>query len=87
MGETQDPNPKAKPSARDRIMDLAEAAVLQKRFGATSIDELVAGAGITKSGFFYHFKDKGDLAKALLERYLERDRTILEDIFSRARAA
>jgi TetR/AcrR family transcriptional regulator, transcriptional repressor for nem operon len=27
---------------------------------------LIAGAGITKSGFFYHFKDKGELAKALL---------------------
>jgi TetR/AcrR family transcriptional repressor of nem operon len=82
---TQGPNPRAKSSARDRILDLAEAAVLQKGFGATSIDELVAGAGVTKSGFFYHFKDKGDLAKALLERYLERDRAILEDIFSRAR--
>jgi AcrR family transcriptional regulator len=45
----------------------------------------VAGAGITKSGFFYHFKDKGDLAKALLERYLERDHAILDDIFGRAR--
>jgi AcrR family transcriptional regulator len=66
-------------------MDLAEVAVLQKGFGATSIDELVAGAGITKSGFFYHFKDKTDLAKALLERYLERDRTILDDVFGRAR--
>jgi AcrR family transcriptional regulator len=85
VNETQDLILRTKTSARDRILDLAEAAVLQKGFGATSIDELVAGAGITKSGFFYHFKDKGDLAKALLERYLERDRTILEDIFSRAR--
>ena len=46
----------------------------QKGFAATSIDELIAGAGITKSGFFYHFKDKTELAKALLLRYLERDR-------------
>jgi TetR/AcrR family transcriptional regulator, transcriptional repressor for nem operon len=85
IAETQDPNPKTRTSARDRILDLAEAAVLRKGFGATSIDELVTGAGITKSGFFYHFKDKGDLAKALLERYLERDHAILEDIFGRAR--
>jgi TetR/AcrR family transcriptional regulator, transcriptional repressor for nem operon len=85
VSETQTSIPRTKSSARDRIMDLAEAAVLQKGFGATSIDELVAGAGITKSGFFYHFKDKGDLAKALLERYLERDHAILEDIFNRAR--
>ena len=40
---------------RERILDLAQAAVLDKGFAATSIDELIAGAGITKSGFFYHF--------------------------------
>lgn len=71
-------------SARARILDLAEAAVLQKGFGATSIEELIAGVGISKSGFFYHFPDKGELAKALLLRYIERDRVILDDIFSRA---
>jgi AcrR family transcriptional regulator len=85
MTETQGLNSRSRTSARDRILDLAEAGVLQKGFGATSIEELVAGAGITKSGFFYHFKDKGDLAKALMERYLERDHAILEDIFNRAR--
>jgi AcrR family transcriptional regulator len=74
-----------KPSARDRLLELAETSVLQKGFGATSIDELVAGAGITKSGFFYHFKDKNDLAKALLARHFERDNTILDGIFGRAR--
>jgi TetR/AcrR family transcriptional regulator, transcriptional repressor for nem operon len=69
---------------RERLLELAEAAVLQKGFAATSIDELIAAAGITKGGFFYHFKDKGDLAKAMLLRYLDRDKTILDDIFSRA---
>lgn len=73
-------------SARDRILDLAEAAVLKKGFGATSIEELIAGAGISKSGFFYHFPDKGALAKALLLRYIERDRAILDDLFARADA-
>ncbi len=71
-------------NARERILDLAEAAVLQKGFGATSIEELIAGAGISKSGFFYHFPDKGELAKALLLRYIERDRVILDDIFNTA---
>src|SRR5215510_9901134 len=77
--------PRRGSDTRERILDLAEAVVLQKGFGATSIDELVAGAGITKSGFFYHFKDKSDLAKTLLERCLERDHTILDDVFGRAR--
>lgn len=73
-----------KDSARERLMDLAETAVLEKGFAATSIEELIAAAGITKSGFFYHFKSKGELARAILERYLERDAEILNDLFRRA---
>jgi AcrR family transcriptional regulator len=69
---------------RERLLDLAEAAVLAKGFAATSIEELITGAGITKSGFFYHFRDKRDLAKALLLRYLARDEALLDDLFRRA---
>ncbi len=69
---------------RERILDLAEAAVLEKGFAATSIDELIAAAGITKSGFFYHFKDKGELAVALMERYIAHNDAVLADIFRRA---
>ncbi|WP_426123536.1 TetR/AcrR family transcriptional regulator [Pararhizobium sp. PWRC1-1] len=70
---------------RTRILDVAETAVLQKGFGGTSIEELIAETGITKSGFFYHFRDKNELAKALLNRYIENDERIYDEIFSRAR--
>ena len=43
---------------------------------------MVAAAGITKSGFFYHFRDKSDLAKGLMLRYMEHDRQVLDDISS-----
>jgi AcrR family transcriptional regulator len=69
---------------RERLLVIAEEAVLAKGFAGTSIEELIAAAGITKSGFFYHFKDKGDLAKALLLRYLEQDRQVLDGLFNRA---
>jgi AcrR family transcriptional regulator len=69
---------------RERILDAAEAAVLEKGFAATSIDELIAAVGITKSGFFYHFRDKGALAKALLVRYTERENELFGDLFRRA---
>jgi AcrR family transcriptional regulator len=75
---------KKPPTTRERLLDLAEEAVLQKGFASTSIEELISGAGITKSGFFYHFKDKTELARALLLRYLERDGAILDDLFNRA---
>lgn len=70
---------------RARILQVAEAAVLAKGFGATSIEELITETGITKSGFFYHFHDKNELAKALLERYIENDNRIYDEIFGRAR--
>jgi AcrR family transcriptional regulator len=76
--------PRKSSPARERILELAEAAVLAKGFAATSIDELIAAAGITKSGFFYHFKDKGELAAALMERYVAHNATVLTDIFRRA---
>lgn len=69
---------------REKILALAEDAVLAKGFAATSIEELISAVGITKSGFFYHFKDKAELAKALMLRYLERDKVLLDDLFGRA---
>ena len=58
--------PKKRGEVRERVLQLAEFAILEKGFGATSIEELIAAAGITKSGFFYHFKDKTELARILL---------------------
>ena len=69
-----DKAPKKRGDARERILQLAEAAILEKGFAATSIDELIAAAEITKSGFFYHFRDKTELARVLLVRYIERAR-------------
>ena len=71
---------------RERILRIAEAAILEKGFGATSIDELIEEAGITKSGFFYHFRDKNELALALIERHIATENVILDDLFDRADA-
>jgi len=73
-------------ATRERISAAAERIVLQKGFAATSIDEIIEAAGVTKSGFFYHFKDKHDLAKALLRRYVEHDTKILDELFAKADA-
>jgi TetR/AcrR family transcriptional repressor of nem operon len=70
---------------RQRILDAAQASALTKGFGATSIEEIIAATNLTKSGFFYHFKDKTELAKALVNRYVETNERIYDDIFGRAR--
>lgn len=76
--------PKRKGDARERILEVAETSVLEKGFDATSIDELIAAAGITKSGFFYHFRDKTELARVLLTRYIDRENGIFDELFGRA---
>ena len=70
---------------RERLMDLAYESIVEKGFAATSIEELVEAAGITKSGFFYHFRDKNDLARQLFERFLNEDEGIMETLEKRAR--
>jgi len=70
---------------RERLLEIAERAVLEKGFGATSIEELVAEAGITKNGFFYHFPNKNALALALLHRYFARDNALFDDALARGR--
>lgn len=69
---------------RERILDIAQSAVLAKGFAGTSLDEIICEAEITKSGFFYHFRDKNDLAKALLERYLAEEDKLFLGLFERA---
>jgi len=75
---------KATAPTREQILQAAQAAVLAKGFSGTSIDELIAAVGISKSGFFYHFRDKTELAKALLLRYVEDDNQVFDTIFARA---
>lgn len=69
---------------RDRSMDIAERSILEKGFAATSIDEVIFEARITKSGFFYHFKDKNDLALALIQRFQAHDRAFHRSLLARA---
>jgi len=70
-------------ATRERILEIAEAAVLAKGFGATSIDEVIAEARLTKSGFFYHFRDKNALAREMVRRYVETNDRLFDDIFER----
>ncbi len=71
-------------SSRDRILSVAESIILQKGYTGTNIDEILDKAAITKGGFFYHFNGKSDLARSLVERYLEHDKAIFTELLERA---
>lgn len=69
---------------RARILDAAQRLILQHGDSGTSIDEIVYESDITKGGFFYHFKNRNDLAHALMVRYIEDDDRILTDLFEQS---
>lgn len=71
-------------STRERIQDAAEALILAQGYAATSIDQIIERVGVTKGAFFYHFKTKGELARALIERYARADQRLLDQTLARA---
>ena len=75
---------KHKNNASERILDVAQSLILQRGYSATSIEEIIESAHITKGGFFYHFKGKNEMALALVQRYLEQDDLFFDDLFQRA---
>lgn len=76
--------PKQGTPTRERILDTAHDMVLRQGYAATSLDQILGHAGVTKGAFFYYFKSKDDLARALFERYLQGDREVLEQTVQRA---
>lgn len=71
-------------ATREKLLAITERAALSKGISATSIDEIIAEAEITKSGFFYHFRDKNELALAVLERYIAMDAAQVDQTLARA---
>jgi TetR/AcrR family transcriptional repressor of nem operon len=69
---------------RQRILDAAQAEVLERGFAATSVDAIQEAAGISRGTFFYHFATKDDLARSLIERYAEQDRAMTDELVARA---
>jgi TetR/AcrR family transcriptional repressor of nem operon len=69
---------------RDRILDAAQAQVMERGFAATSVDAIQEAAGISRGTFFYHFASKDELARALIERYARQDHEVTESLMARA---
>lgn len=71
---------------REKILDAAQVLVLHRGFAGTSVDEIQRAAGISRGTFFYHFPSKDHMARALIERYAEVDRALVDGFMARAEA-
>jgi TetR/AcrR family transcriptional repressor of nem operon len=58
-------------TAREKLVEAALPLIRTKGYAATSVDELCAGAGVTKGAFFHHFASKDDLAIAAADHWSE----------------
>jgi TetR/AcrR family transcriptional repressor of nem operon len=71
---------------RERILDTAQGLILEKGFAATSLDDVIRAAGLTKGAFFHHFRSKSDLARQLVERFAAFDFELFDKWEQRAEA-
>lgn len=69
---------------RNKIIDAAMGLALKQGHVATSVDEVIEAAEITKGTFFYHFPSKKDLAVALIEKFSAVELQILEENMEKA---
>jgi len=73
-------------STRLRILDAAHGLIMERGFAGTSVDDVLAGAEVTKGAFFHHFPTKADLARTLLAQYVDSDLQHLDQTMARAEA-
>ncbi|MBR9898463.1 MAG: TetR/AcrR family transcriptional regulator [Rhodospirillales bacterium] len=60
-------SPSHKPKTRIRIVNAASALFKKYGFENVTIDQVMAAAGLTRGGFYAHFKNKEDLFVACVE--------------------
>jgi AcrR family transcriptional regulator len=67
-------------SQRTRLLEAVGRAVAEKGYAATTIDDIVRGAGVSKKTFYEHFRDKEDCFLAAYE-------AAADELFDRVREA
>ena len=66
--------PKQQPErgdAKTRLLETARDTIRTKGFSATSVDDVCAGAAVTKGSFFHHFASKEALGVAAAKHWAE----------------
>lgn len=68
---------------RERLVHTAVRLFSDQGYAATSVEDLLSATGVARSNFYYHFDDKLDLARDVVDRWSERFHRELEDAWSR----
>src|SRR3954463_9163190 len=64
-------------SSRDKILDVSTELFYRNGYQATSVDDIIAQAKVSKSNFYYHFKSKEELGLEVLnQRRMELEKSL-----------
>src|SRR5262249_55135682 len=63
-------SPEHKRGTREKILESARRLFNKKGFSEVSIDEVMENAGLTRGGFYRHFRDKDELYADAVRRFL-----------------
>ena len=70
-------------ATRQKILDAAQQLILEHGYSQASVDRVLERTGLTKGAFFYHFRNKVELTKALIDRYAADEAGILGEAVRR----
>lgn len=58
------------PNNRDRLIEAASSLFHQRGYDGTSLDDIQAATGVSRSNLYYHFSSKLELARAVVEHWI-----------------
>jgi len=58
-------------TAKGKLISTARGLMLTKGYPSTSVDEIIAAAGVSKGSFYHFFKSKEELGAAVAEEYFD----------------
>ena len=70
-------------NVRDQVQSAAVELFAEKGYANTSVQEVVARAGVTKGAMYHYFRSKDDLLFGIYERLLELQKDHLDEIIAR----
>jgi len=81
------PRKRAPEATRTNILDSALRTFAEKGYARASMDEIAEGAGVTKGALYWHFDDKLELYRALVDHVLEMQTIAVMPSFEGSRPA
>ena len=63
---------------RSRIRDAARVLFYQGGYEATTMDQIAVAAGVRRSTLYFHYKDKEEIVRRIIEDYAPKGRAVME---------